>query len=144
MSDHQQDRFEMPKAMRSMAEAGFDQARKGFEQFVSGAQQARGSIEERGATVRAGARDISAKAFACAEQNVQASLDHAQALVHAKNVAEAMRLQCRLCPDPDAGAGRTGQRNEPDRRPRRDRGRQAEDVTAETSAVDVFADSSMA
>ena len=56
MSDHQQDRFEMPKAMQSMAEAGFHQARKGFEQFVSGAEQARSSIEERGATVRAGAR----------------------------------------------------------------------------------------
>lgn len=92
MSDHQQDRFEMPKAMQSMTEASFDQARKGFEQFVSGAQQARGSIEERSATVRAGARDISAKAFACAEHNVQASLDHAQALVRAKDVAEVMRL----------------------------------------------------
>jgi phasin len=92
MSEHQQDRFEMPKGMRSMAEAGFEQARKGFEQFLAGAQQAKGSIEERGATVRAGARDISAKAFACAEQNVQASLDHAQALLHAKNVAEVMRL----------------------------------------------------
>jgi phasin len=92
MSEHQQDRFEMPKGMRSMAEAGFDQARKGFEQFLAGAQQAKGSIEERGATVRAGARDISAKAFACAEQNMQASLDHAQALLQAKNVAEVMRL----------------------------------------------------
>jgi phasin len=92
MSEHQQDRFEMPKGMRSMAEAGFEHARKGFEQFLTGAQQARDSMEQRGATVRAGARDISAKAFACAEQNVQASLDHAQALLHAKNVAEAMRL----------------------------------------------------
>ena len=92
MSEHQQDRFEMPKGMRSMAEAGFDQARKGFEQFLAGAELAKGSIEERGATVRAGARDISAKAFACAEQNVQASLDHARALLHAKNVAELMRL----------------------------------------------------
>ena len=92
MSEQQHDRFEMPKGMRSMAEASFDQARKGFEQFLAGAQRARGSIEERGATVQAGARDISAKAFASAEQNVQASLDHAQALLHAKNVAEVMRL----------------------------------------------------
>ena len=92
MNEHQQDRFEMPKGMRSMAEAGFDQARKGFEQFLAGAQLAKGSIEQRGATVQAGARDISTKAFACAEQNVQASLDHAQALLHATNVAEMMRL----------------------------------------------------
>ena len=92
MSENQQHRFEMPRGMQSMAEAGFDQARKGFEQFLAGAEQARGSIEERGATVRASARDIRARAFACAETNVRASLDHAQALLHAKNVAEVMRL----------------------------------------------------
>jgi phasin len=92
MSEQQHDRFEMPKGMRSMAEASFDQARKGFEQFLAGAQRARGSIEERGATVQAGARDISAKAFASAEQNVQASLDHAQALLHARSVTEVLRL----------------------------------------------------
>lgn len=92
MSEQQHDRFEMPKGMRSMAEASFDQARKGFEQFLDGAQRARGSIEERGATVQAGARDISAKAFASAEQNVQASLDHAQALLHARSVTEVLRL----------------------------------------------------
>ena len=90
MSEQQHDRFEMPKGMRSMAEASFDQARKGFEQFLAGAQRARGSIEERGATVQAGARDISAKAFASAEQNVQASL--AQALLHARSVTEVLRL----------------------------------------------------
>jgi len=92
MSENQHDRFEMPKGMRSMAEASFDQARKGFEQFLAGAQRARGSIEQRGATVQAGARDISAKAFASAERNVQASLDHAQALLHARSVAEVLRL----------------------------------------------------
>ena len=128
MSEYQHERFEMPKGMRSMAEAGFEQARKGFEQFLAGAQQAEGSIEERGATVRAGAKDISAKAFAYAEKNVQASLDHAQALLHAKNVAEVDAIECRLCPDPDARSRRTGERNEPDCRPRRDGGRQAEDV----------------
>jgi phasin len=92
MSEQQHDRFEMPKGMRSMAEASVDQARNGLEQFLAGAQRARGSIEQRGATVQAGARDVSAKAFASAERNVQASLDHAQALLHARSVAEVMRL----------------------------------------------------
>ena len=92
MNEHQQDRFEMSKGMRSMAEASVDQARNGLEQFLAGAQLAKGSIEQRGATVQAGARDVSAKAFASAERNVQASLDHAQALLHATNVAEMMRL----------------------------------------------------
>jgi phasin len=92
MSEDGHDRFEIPKDMRSMAEASFEQARKGFEQFLAGAQQTAGSIEARGATVRAGAKDISAKAISYAEKNVQASLDHAQALLHAKDLTEIMRL----------------------------------------------------
>lgn len=92
MSEEGQDRFEIPKDMRSMAEASFEQARKAFEKFVATAQATAGSIEERGATVRASAKDIGAKAISYAEKNVQASLDHAQSLLHAKDLTEVMRL----------------------------------------------------
>jgi phasin len=85
-------RFEIPQEMRSMAEASFEQARKTFDKFLASAQAAAGSIEERGATVRAGAKDVSAKAIAFAEKNVQASLDYAQSLLHAKDLPEVMRL----------------------------------------------------
>ena len=92
MSEEGHDRFEIPKEMRSMAEASFDQARKAFEKFVATAQATAGSIEERGATVRAGAKDIGAKAISYAEKNVQASLDYAQSLLHAKDLTEIMKL----------------------------------------------------
>jgi phasin len=92
MSEDVRDRFEIPKEMRSMAEATFDQARKAFEGFVASAQQTATKIEGQGATVRAGAKDISAKAIAYAEKNVAASLDHAQQLLHAKDLADVMRL----------------------------------------------------
>jgi phasin len=92
MSEPERERFEIPKEMRSMAEASFEQARKGFEKFLATAQQTAGSIEERGATVRAGAKEISSKAIANAEKNVQASLDYAESLVHAKDLTEIMRL----------------------------------------------------
>jgi phasin len=75
-----------------MAEASFDQARKAFENFLSSAQQTASTFEGKGATVRAGAKDISAKAIAYAEKNVAASLDYAQQLLHAKDLAEVMRL----------------------------------------------------
>ena len=91
MSEEAQ-RFEIPKEMRSMAEASFNQARQAFEKFLVSAQQTAGSIEERGATVRAGAKDISARAFGYAEKNLQASLDYAQSLVHAKDLPDVMRL----------------------------------------------------
>lgn len=92
MSEQMRDRFEIPKEMRSMAEASFDQARQAFEKFLATAQQTAGTMEERGETVRAGAKDISAKAIVFAEKNVQASLDYAQSLVHAKDLTEVLRL----------------------------------------------------
>jgi phasin len=92
MNEDVRDRFEIPRELRSMAEASFDQARKAFEKFLTSAQATAGSIEERGATVRAGARDIGAGAISYAEKNVQASLDYAQSLLHAKDLTEVMRL----------------------------------------------------
>jgi phasin len=92
MSEPMRDGFEIPKEMRSMAEASFEQARQTFEKFLANAQVAAGSLEERGATVRAGAKDIGAKAFGYAEKNVQASLDYAQSLLHARDLPEIMKL----------------------------------------------------
>jgi phasin len=92
MSEEGRDRFEIPKEMRSAAEASFEQARKAFEKFVATAQATAGTIEERGATVRAGAKDVGAKAMSYAEKNVQASLDYAQSLLQAKDLTEIMRL----------------------------------------------------
>ena len=89
MSD---DRFEIPKDMRAMAEASLNQARQTFEKFLAGAQATAGTIEDRGATVRAGAKDISSKAIAYAEKNVQASLNYAESLLKAKDLTEVMRL----------------------------------------------------
>ena len=92
MSDQGQERFEIPKDVRSMAEASFVQARRTFEKFLENAQATAGSMEQRGETMRAGAKDISAKAISYAEQNVQASLDYAQSLLHAKDLPEVMKL----------------------------------------------------
>jgi phasin len=92
VSEEGRDHFEIPKEMRSMAEASFAQARSTFEKFLEGAQATAGSIEERGATIRADAKDMNAKALAYAEKNVQVSLDYAQSLLHAKDLPEVMRL----------------------------------------------------
>ena len=85
-------RFEIPKEMRSMAEASFEQARQTFEKFLSSAHQAAGSIEDRGAAARTNVKEIGSRAVAFAEKNVQTSLDYAQALLKAKDLTEVMRL----------------------------------------------------
>ena len=92
MSEDGQNRFEIPKEMRAMAEASFEQARNTFEKFLSSAHQAAGSFEERGANARTNAKEIGSKAVAYAEKNVQASLDYAQSLLKAKDLTEVMKL----------------------------------------------------
>lgn len=92
MSQDGPERFEIPKDMRSMAEASFEQARKAFESFLGNAQQAASSLETRGATVRASAKEISSKAITFAEKNVTASLDYAEKLLKAKDLSDVMRL----------------------------------------------------
>lgn len=85
--------FEIPKEMRSMAEASLDQARKAFDTFISSAQQTAAAF---GGSPLGGpgnaAKEISAKAIAFAEKNVQVSLAYAQQLIHAKDLTEVMRL----------------------------------------------------
>jgi phasin len=85
-------RFEIPKEMRSMAEASFEQGRKTFEKVLDSAKETAGSIADRNEMMRAGAKDISSKAIANAETNVQSSLDYAERLLHAKDLPEVMRL----------------------------------------------------
>src|SRR3977135_2997214 len=92
MSEQGRERFEIPKDMGSRAEASLNQARTAFEKFLAGEQQTAGTIEERGATVAAGAKDIGAKAISYAEKNVQASLDYAQSLSQAKDLTESVNL----------------------------------------------------
>jgi phasin len=92
MNENGRDHLEIQGNVRSIAEAGVEQARKAFERFLSNAQAANDSLSARTATVGAGAKDVSAMAFSCAEKNVQASLDYAQALLHAKDLSEVMRL----------------------------------------------------
>ncbi|MDA9430497.1 phasin family protein [Bradyrhizobium sp. CCBAU 51627] len=92
MTDQSHDRFELSPEMRNMAESSFKQARDAFDKLLANAEAAAGSLEERGASLRAGAKDIGARAIAFAESNVQASLDYAQSLLHAKDLTEVMRL----------------------------------------------------
>lgn len=86
------DRFEIPKEMRSIAEASLDQARKAFETFIGSAQQTAASFGGQGDAAHTSVRDISTKAISFAEKNVQASLAYAQQLIHAKDLTEVMRL----------------------------------------------------
>jgi phasin len=84
--------FEIPQNMKEMAEAGFDQARKAFENFMSAAQKTASQFEDQGAAAQASAKELSSKAFTFAEANIRASLDYAERLLKAKDMAEVLKL----------------------------------------------------
>jgi phasin len=86
------DQFEIPQNMKDMAEAGFDQARKAFENFMSAAQKTASQFEDQGAAAQASAKELSGKAVAFAEANIKASLDYADQLTKAKDMAEVLKL----------------------------------------------------
>ena len=111
-------RFEIPKEMRSMAEASFEQARQTFEKFLSSAHQAAGSFEERGANARTNAKEIGSKAVA----RLRAVAAQGQGSDRGDAAAQ------RVCAGSDAFAGGTGQRNGLDRQPRRDGCGEAENL----------------
>ena len=99
MNQHEtRDRFEMPKNfdipqnMKDFAEAGFDQARKAFENFMSAAQKTASTLEEQGHAAQASAKELSGKAVEFAETNIRASLDHAERLLKAKDMPEVLKL----------------------------------------------------
>jgi phasin len=92
MSPDGNSQFEIPNEVRNMAQASFDQARKAFEGLLAAAQRTADSFEDKGAAARAGAKDVASKAIGFAEANVRSSLDYAENLLKAKDMAEVLRL----------------------------------------------------
>jgi phasin len=85
--------FQIPNEMRAFAEQSVAQARKAFDGFIQAANQAVGQIQGRAQMAHSGAAEIAHKSMSYAEQNVAASFDFAQKLMHAKDAAELMGLQ---------------------------------------------------
>ena len=85
--------YEIPAEMRDFAEKSVEQARKAFEGFIGAAQKAVGTVDAGAFALPASVKDVGSKAMAHAEANVKAAFDHAQKLVHAKDLQEVMTLQ---------------------------------------------------
>jgi phasin len=84
--------FEIPQNMKDMAEAGVDQARKAFENFITAAQKTASQFEDQGAAAQASAKELSSKAVMFAEANIKASLDYAERLLQARDLSEVLKL----------------------------------------------------
>lgn len=86
-------KYEIPSEMRDFAERSVEQARKAFDGFVGAAHKAVESLEGSTNTMQQSATDATRKTLTYAEQNLSAAFDHAQKIVRAKDLQEAMQLQ---------------------------------------------------
>jgi phasin len=85
-------KFDIPQNMKDFAEAGFGQARKAFENFMTAAQKTASTFEDQGQAAQASAKELSGKAVEFAEANIRASLDYAERLLKARDMPEVLKL----------------------------------------------------
>ncbi|MGA2793300.1 MAG: phasin [Roseiarcus sp.] len=85
--------FEIPNELRELADRSVEQARKAFEDFVTAAQKAAGTVEGAAHEAQSSAKHVGAQILGFTEQNVNAVFDLAQKLAQVKDPQEAITLQ---------------------------------------------------
>jgi phasin len=81
-----------PPEMRAFAEQSVAQAKKAFDDLMSATQHAVATFEGRTTSAQSGLRGLQQKVVTFSEQNVAASFEFAQQLLHAKTGEEVVRL----------------------------------------------------
>ena len=85
--------FEMPDAVREMAEKGVLQAKEAYDSYKSMAEEATDAIEDAVATVNKGATDFQAKALVAAKTNFNAGFDLVEKMLGVKSPSEVIEIQ---------------------------------------------------
>lgn len=85
--------FEVPSEMRAFAEKSVEQAKTAFDNYMSQALKALGTVEGTADAAQSGVRDMSKQALGYAEENVASAFAFAEKLVRARDAQEIMQLQ---------------------------------------------------
>jgi phasin len=85
--------FEIPEQFRKAAEDSVKQARAAFDQVLDATQKAVAGMSGSAWSLGDGAGDLQRQTLAFIEENVAASFDLAQRLVHARTLEEVTALQ---------------------------------------------------
>jgi len=85
--------FEIPEAVREIAERNVEQARSAYSQFMDMTRQAQDLVVKSQGAMAASAMDIQAKAMRYAEQNIDQSFRFAQDLARARDLKEYVEIQ---------------------------------------------------
>jgi phasin len=87
--------FEIPEAMRDMAERNVEQARSAYNQFLDMARQSQDLVSKSSDTMAQSAREIQAKTLRYAEQNMEANFAFVGDLAKARDLRDYMDIQSR-------------------------------------------------
>ena len=87
--------FEIPEAVRELAERNVDQARSAYNQFMDMARQAQETLAKSQGAMASGAMELQSRVAKFAEENIQASFTFASDLARARDLKEYLEIQQR-------------------------------------------------
>ena len=87
--------FEIPEAVRELAERNVDQARSAYNQFIDMARQVQETLAKSQGAMASGAMELQSKIAKFAEENIEASFAFASALSRARDLKEYLEIQQR-------------------------------------------------
>lgn len=87
--------FDIPDAVRELAERNVEQARTAYQQFLDMARQAQDMVTKSQGAMTAGALDIQTRALRFAEKNIDESFNFASELARARDLKQYMEIQSR-------------------------------------------------
>lgn len=87
--------FEIPEAMRDIAERNVEQARTAYSQWMNMARQAQDMLTKSSGAVAETAIEMQSRVLKFAEQNMESGFTCAQELSKARDVKEYLEIQTR-------------------------------------------------
>ena len=87
--------FEIPEAVRDLAERNVEQARSAYTQFMDMARQAQEVMTRSQGAMAAGALEMQSKAMGFAEVNISAGFKFASELARARDLQDMFEIQQR-------------------------------------------------
>ncbi len=87
--------FEIPEAVRELAERNVEQARSAYNQFVDMARKVQETLAKSQGAMASGALEMQTRVAKFAEENIQASFAFASDLSRARDLKEYIEIQQR-------------------------------------------------
>ena len=89
-------KFEMPEAVRELAERNMEQARSAYSQFLDATRKAQEVMTKSSSVMAGGVREIQERSLRYTQLNLDASFAFASELARARDPKEAIEIQAKF------------------------------------------------